>query len=189
MLQQQEHLAEITRRAIGIAKSGRNFNLILHSQYGYRLQGDDKAFQLFKRSDWTPSWTATLSLSMPIFDGFTTTAEIRKAKTDNQDANLSLEQLKQQVELDVRRAYYTYQESGERLKAQLKTIEQAEEGLKIARLRYQNGIGTQLEILSAEAALTQARTNYVQATHDAAEAIYGLLRVTGVNNIEMLKEQ
>ena len=70
------------------------------------------------------------------------------------------------------------------MKAQLKTIEQAEEGLKIARLRYQNGIGTQLEILSAEAALTQARTNYVQATHDAAEAVYGLLRVTGVNTIE-----
>jgi len=188
-LQQQEHLADITRRAIGIAKSGRSFNLILQSQYGYRLQGDDKAFQLFKRRDWTPSWTATLNLNMPIFDGFTTTAEIRKAKTDYQDASLSLEQLKQQVELDVRQAYYTYQESGERLKAQQKTIEQAEQGLKIARLRYQNGVGTQLEILSAEAALTQAKTNYVQATHDAAEAVYGLLRVTGVNNIEMLKEQ
>jgi outer membrane protein len=188
-LQQQEHLADITRRAIGIAKSGRSFNLILQSQYGYRLQGDDETFQLFKRSDWTPSWTATLNLSMPIFDGFTTTAEIRKSKTDNQNASLSLEQLKQQIELDVRQAYYTYQESGERLKAQLKTIEQAEEGLKIARLRYQNGVGTQLEILSAEAALTLARTNYVQATHDAAEAIYALLRVTGVNNIEILKEQ
>ena len=188
-LQQQEHLADITHRAIGIAKSGRSFNLIFQSQYGYRLQGDDRDFVVFKGHDWTPSWTAVMSLSMPIFDGFTTTAEIRKAKTDNQDANLSLEQLKQQIELDVRQAYYTYQESGERLKAQLKTIEQAEEGLKIARLRYQNGIGTQLEILSAEAALTQARTNYVQATHDAAEAVYGLLRVTGVNNIEMLKEQ
>jgi outer membrane protein len=188
-LQQQEHLAEITRRAISIAKSGRSFNLILQSQYGYTLQGNDEAFQLFKRTDWTPSWTATLSLSMPIFDGFTTTAEIRKAKTDYLDASLSLEQLKQQIELDVRQAYYTYQESGERLKAQLKTIEQAEEGLKIARLRYQNGVGTQLEILSAESALTQARTNYVQATHDAAEAIYGLFRVTGVNSIQELKEQ
>ncbi len=188
-LQQQEHLTDITRRAIGIAKSGRNFNLILQSQYGYRLQGDDDGFQLFKRRDWTPSWTATLNLSMPIFDGFTTTAEIRKAKTDYQNTSLSFEQLKQQVELDVRQAYYTYQESGERLNAQQKTIDQAEEGLKIARLRYQNGIGTQLEILSAETALMQAKTNYVQATHDAAEAVYGLLRVTGVNNIEMLKEQ
>lgn len=188
-LQQQEHLTDITRRAIGIAKSGRNFNLILQSQYGYRLQGDDDGFQLFQRRDWTPFWTAILSLSMPIFDGFTTTAEIRKAKTDYQNTSLSLEQLKQQVELDVRQAYYTYQESGERLKAQLKTIEQAEEGLKIARLRYQNGVGTQLEVLSSETALTLARTNYVHATHDAAKAVYGLLRVTGVNSIEMLKEQ
>jgi outer membrane protein len=188
-LQQQEHLTEITRRAIGIAKSGRSFNLIFQSQYGYSLQGDDESFRLFVRHDWTPSWTATLNLSMPIFDGFVTSAEIRKAKTDDRDAKLSYDQLKQQVELDVRQAYYTYAESGDRLKAQLKTIEQAEEGLKIARLRYQNGIGTQLEILSAETALTQARTNYVMATHDAAAAAYGLIRVTGVNNFDMLKEQ
>jgi outer membrane protein TolC len=188
-LQQQQKLADITGRAIGVAKSGRSFNLIFQSQYGYALQRDDESFRLFARGDWTPSWTATLSLTMPIFDGFTTSAEIKKARADNRDVKLTLEQLQQQVELEVRQAFYSYQESGERLKAQLKTIEQAEEGLKIARLRYQNGIGTQLEILSAESALTQAKTNYVQATHDAAAAVYGLFRVTGVNSIQELKEQ
>jgi outer membrane protein len=188
-LRQQQYAQDIARRAIGVAKSGRSFNLIFQSDYGWQLQGDDKGFQLFKGDKWTPSWTATLSLSMPLFDGFTTTAEIRKAKVDSRTADLTYEQLKEQVELDVRQAYYNYQETGERLKAQLKTIEQAEEGLKIARLRYQNGVGTQLEILSAESALTQARTNYVQAIHDAAAAVYGLLRVTGVNSIQELKEQ
>lgn len=188
-LQQQEHLKEITNRAISIAKSGRSFNLILQSQYGWRNQANDEGFQPLKGDRWKPSWLAMLSFSIPIFDGFTTTAEIRKAKTDNHAAELTYEQLKKQVELDVRQGFYSYEESGERLQAQLKTIEQAEEGLKIARLRYQNGVGTQLEILSAESALTQAKTNYVQATHDAAEAVFGLLRVTGVNTTEQLKEQ
>jgi outer membrane protein TolC len=188
-LRQQEHLRKITHEAIGIAKSGRSFNLILQSQYGWRNAANDATFQLLKSDKWTPSWTATLSFSIPIFDGFSTSAEIRKAKTDDRAANLTYEQLKNQVELDVRQAFYTYRESGERLMAQLKTTEQATEGLKIARVRYQNGVGTQLEILSAETALTQAKTNYVQATHDAAEAVFGLLRVTGVNSIEQLKEQ
>ena len=71
----------------------------------------------------------------------------------------------------------------------MKTNEQAQEGLRIARLRYQNGVGTQLEILSAEAALTQSKTNYVQATHDAAEAVFELIRVTGVDTFDQLKEQ
>jgi outer membrane protein len=188
-LKQQEHLAEITKKAIGVAKSGRSFNLIFQSQYGYSLQRDDESFKVFNGGDWTPSWTTSLALTMPIFDGFTTSAEINEAKVDDRTVRLTLDQLRQQIELEVRQAYYTYIESGERLKAQLKTIEQAEEGLKIARLRYQNGIGTQLEILSAETALTQAKTNYVQATHDASAAVYGLLRVTGVKNIDMLKEQ
>jgi outer membrane protein len=188
-LKQQEHLKDITHRAIGIAKSGRSFNLVMQSQYGWQLQGDDERFRLTNGSDWTPSWTATLNFSIPIFDGFTTTAAIRQAQVDARTAELSYAQMQEQIELDVRQAFYTYQETGERLRAQLKTIQQAEEGLKIARLRYQNGVGTQLEILSAETALTQAKTNYVQATHDAAEAVFGLQRVTGVNSIDELKEQ
>jgi outer membrane protein TolC len=36
----------------------------------------------------------------------------------------------------------------------------------VANLRFKNGIGTQLEILSAQQALTQARTNYIQAIYD-----------------------
>ncbi len=188
-LQQQEHFKEITRRAIGIAKSGRSFNLILQSQYGWQLQGNDSGFRLTNGRDWTPSWTATLNFSIPIFDGFTTTAAIRQAQVDASSAELSYDQFREQVALDVRQAFFTYQETGGRLKAGQKTIEQAQDGLKIAQLRYQNGVGTQLEILSAEAALTQAKTNYVQATHDAADAVFNLLRVTGVNNIEELKER
>ena len=47
----------------------------------------------------------------------------------------------------------------------------AEEGLRVANLRFQNGIGTQLEILSAQSALTQARTNYIQAIYDYQMAV------------------
>ena len=65
----------------------------------------------------------------------------------------------------MRAAFLQYNEAGQRLAAQKTTIDEAEEGLRIARLRYSNGVGTQLEVLSAESALTQAKNNYVQATH------------------------
>ncbi len=185
-LQRQERLAEITQRAIGIAKAERSPKFDFVSHYGWSYQSDDFGLEGYK---WSPSWTATINLSFPIFNGFSTKAGIRKAKVDNLQAELSYEKLRDQVELQVRDAFLSYNEATERLQTQIKTIEQAEEGLRIARIRYQNGVGTQLEILSSETALTQARTNYVQATHDAALAVYRLLRVTGVNQINELKEQ
>ncbi len=185
-LKQQEHLKEITRRAVTIAKADGSPKFDLVSQYGWRYQADDLGLDGDK---WSPNWMASISLSYPIFNGFSTKASVRKAKVDNQQAEIGYEKTRDQIEFQVRGAYLTYVETVERLESQRKTIEQAEEGLRIARIRYQNGVGTQLEILSSESALTVARTNYVQATHDVALAVYRLQRVTGLDNFDELKEQ
>lgn len=186
VLRQQDHLKDITRRAVGIARAEASPKFDFVSQYGWRYQADDFSFD---GNNWSPNWTASISLSMPIFNGFATKASVRKAKVDRQQAEMGYEKTKEQVELQVRDAYLRYGEANERLLSQRKTIEQAEEGLRISRIRYQNGIGTQLEILSSESALTLARSNYVQATHDAALAVYRLLRVSGIKKFDELKEQ
>ena len=49
------------------------------------------------------------------------------------------------------------------LDIQWETIAQAEEGFRIANLRYESGVGTQLEVLSAQAALTDARRSLAEA--------------------------
>ncbi len=185
-LRQQDYLKDITRRAVGIAKSEGSPKFDFVSQYGWRYQADNLKLD---GNDWSPNWTASISLSFPIFDGFSTKAAVRTAKVDKLQAELGYEKIREQVELQVRDAFLRYGEATERLQTQRKTIEQAEEGLRISRIRYQNGVGTQLEILSSESALTQARTNYVQATHDAALAVYRLLRVSGIDNFDELKEQ
>jgi outer membrane protein TolC len=186
LLKQQDYKKEITRRAIGIAKSGRSFTLEFQSRYNWLYQSDDMSLD---RSHWSPNWTAGVTFKLPIFDGFVTSAQVKQAVADNHEVELAYDQMKEQIELEVRQAYFDYLESGERLEASQKTIEQAEEGLKIARLRYGGGVGTQLEVLSAESALTQAKTNHVQATHDAAIAVFQLLRVSGSDNFDQLKER
>ncbi len=186
-LQQQDVLREITRRAIGVIDADNAFKLDLQSQYGWQYQADN--FDLGESNLWSESWSAGIIFSWPIFDGFRNKAEVRKAKVDHNNAELVFQQLTDEVEADVREALFLYQEAGERLQAQETTIAEAEEGLRIAQLRYSNGVGTQLEILSAESALTQARNNYVQAGHDAALAVYRLLNVTGVDDFtELLSE-
>ena len=186
VLRQQDHLKEITRRAVGIVKAENSPKFDFISQYGWRYQADDFGMD---GENWSPNWTASISMSFPIFNGFSTKASVRKAKVDRQQAEMSYEKMREQVELQVRDAFLRYGEANERLQSQRKTIEQAEEGLRISRIRYQNGIGTQLEILSSESALTLARSNFVQATHDAALAVYRLLRVSGMTTFDELKEQ
>jgi outer membrane protein TolC len=61
------------------------------------------------------------------------------------------------------------------------TVAQAEEGLKIANLRYESGIGTQLEVLAAQAALSQARTSTVQALFLFRQAKAGLQKATTID--------
>lgn len=185
LLREQEYYQQLRDKAISIAKSGRRPNVSLSSGLSWSYQRDDL---LLSSDNFTRSWSTTLNISMPIFDGFSTSAEVKKARLDYRASELQLSQTRNQVEIDVRGAFLQYGEASERLQAQAKTVDQAQEGLRIARLRYESGVGTQLEVLSAESALTQAKTNYVQATHDAALAVYRIMRVTGIENWDELKE-
>jgi outer membrane protein TolC len=185
-LRESRYYVEMRKKAIGVAKAGYRPQISLRSNLDWTRQSDE--FDL-STSDWTRSISASLRVSMPIFDGFATSAEVKKAKLDHVSSTLEASRTQNQVELELQEAFLTYEETSDRLGAQSKTVTQAEEGLRIARLRYEQGVGTQLEVLSAEAALTLAKTNYVQATHDAAVAVYRLLQVTGVDNVDELREQ
>ena len=58
-------------------------------------------------------------------------------------------------------------------------LEQAQEGLRLAQLRYANGLSRQIEVLDAQVALTTARANYLQAVFDYQAASARLDRAMG----------
>ncbi len=84
------------------------------------------------------------------------------------------------MELEVRQAYSDYLQTLELIEAQKKTVEEAEESLRLAVARFRAGTGTQLDVLSAQTALTEARSNEIQALHDYNVAVATLERVTGM---------
>jgi outer membrane protein len=57
-------------------------------------------------------------------------------------------------------------EARKRIEGQEKNISQARKALSIAETRYKNGVGTQLELLDTQVAMTRAQTNYAQAMYD-----------------------
>jgi len=124
-------------------------------------------------------WTAGALLSWNIFDGQLTHGRVMEAKARYEQAQLDVDESGRQIELEVRTAYSNFIESREVLDSQKMVREQAQEALRLAEARHTAGTGTQLDVLSAQTALTQARTTQVQALHDYALARARLQRALG----------
>jgi outer membrane protein len=124
-------------------------------------------------------WIAGAQLSWSIFDGQLTRGKIMEAKARYEQAQLDVDESGRQIELEVRTAYSNFIEAREVLESQRMVQEQAQEALRLAEARHQAGTGTQLDVLSAQTALTQARTTQVQALHDYSVARSRLQRALG----------
>jgi outer membrane protein len=124
-------------------------------------------------------WTAGARATWPLFDGMLTRGKLIQARAQMAEAELDLSDTRRSIELEVRQAYSDYRQALELIEAQKKTVEQAEESLRLAEARFRAGTGTQLDVLSAQTALTEARSNEIQALHDYNVAIAALERVTG----------
>jgi outer membrane protein len=102
-----------------------------------------------------------------------------QAKAAHEKSLVELDDTGSKVELEVRTAYSTFIQAGEVLESQKKVQEQAEEALRLAKSRAEAGTGTQLDVLSAETALTEARTTQIQAQYEYAVAVAKLERAIG----------
>ena len=112
-------------------------------------------------------WTAGLSLSFPLWDGGGTAARVRQARAQVESAQASYDSVKQLVGLEVQQAYLNVVEADQRVATTEQLVAQAEENYRIARGRYESGVGPMIDVVDAETALTAARTDYAQARYDA----------------------
>lgn len=126
-------------------------------------------------------WIAGVQLSWNLFDGLRTQGRIKEATANYEKAGVDLDDKRRGIELEVRTAYSNFIEAREVLDSQKKVVEEADEALRLARARNEAGTGTQLDVLSAQTALTEARTTQIQALHDYEAARARLQRAIGMN--------
>ncbi len=106
----------------------------------------------------------------------TRVAQIDKSKEVSQ---LRLEQLQNQIQREVREAYALLQANAKNVESARLVVNQAENALRLARLRFQAGVGTQIDTIVSESQLTQAQVNLSRATLDYNRAYVALERATG----------
>src|SRR5574343_391322 len=107
-----------------------------------------------------------LSLNVPLFAGFDTTYRVRSAAAQAEVRAAQRDRLKNQVALDVWRAYQSLTTATQSLKTTADLVASAEQSAKVAFGRYKAGVGTVLDLLSAQSALASARLQRIQAQLD-----------------------
>ena len=149
------------KAAKGSLQAARSGNLPTVSVVGKENWYDDS----FAGSD-NNNWSVTLQTSFNVFDSGVTSGQIKQAEAALLKAQETQRQTRDSVQLDVRNAYLSLREAEKRIDTSKVAVVKAEEDYKIAQVRYQAGVGTNIDVMDSQVALTTAKTNYVQALYD-----------------------
>ena len=137
---------------------------------GHMPQVAATASQNWNNKNWpgdeNGNWYVGVSVGLNIFDSGVTTSKIHGAEADLAKAHETYRDTVDAVNLDVRSNYLNLREAEKRIDTTKLAVSQAEEDYRIAQLRYMNGVGTNTDVLDAQVALTDAKTNYLQAMYD-----------------------
>ncbi|MDR5709678.1 MAG: TolC family protein [Armatimonadota bacterium] len=160
---------EAAQAAVALARSGGRPNLALAANYDLtgplaQLQG---------------TWSVTLAVTLQIYDGGITRERVREAELRLEQLRVLEAQLRARIELEVRQAWLALEQSGAALRTAEKAVEQAREAARIAAVRFEAGVGTALELLSAQAQLASAESSLSQARFEQNLARLQWLLATG----------
>lgn len=104
-----------------------------------------------------------LQLNWSFWDGGAASAGASQQQVSREIAENQFTTQRNQIRYDVERAYYSLDTNKKNILTSTQALKQAEESLKLARLRFQAGVGTQTDVITAQTNLTTARGNRVTA--------------------------
>ncbi|WP_294346438.1 TolC family protein [Prosthecochloris sp.] len=119
-----------------------------------------------ENTDWPVTSYIGAQVSLPLFTGFRTSAQVEQAKLGRLQSIARHEDLKADIRAELEMKLSDLEESRKRIEVQDRTIRTAERSYEITQLRFREGVGSQLELSEAELQLNKAKTNYLQAVYD-----------------------
>jgi len=131
-------------------------------------------------ADFEDSYSVGLVLEWELFSGWRRPAAAARAKAEWQAAVEQERKARNELALDARRAELQWREARERISVTAKSVESAEEALRITRDRYEQGAADITELLAAETRLSGIRTRDIAAYYDCLVARSNLERAMGM---------
>lgn len=150
---------------------------------GYGYNTGRNSFSEVVSSQWFNNANIGLSINVPIFDGFSRKYKIQQARYTVEKTKQSIGLVEQGIDLQIRSANVTIMNGLETLKTQKRNLELAQEVLRVSKIKYQAGTGSNIEVITAESALREAQTNYFASLYDLLLAKIDLDKAKGKLNV------
>ncbi len=121
-----------------------------------------------------------LKLSLPIFDGFRKSKMIQQSKLKVDQIENTKRQLANNIQFEIKQARVALISARDALIIQDDNMELAKEVYDISLIKYQEGVGSSIEVMNADNEYKTAQVNYFVALHDALNAKVNLQKALGV---------
>jgi len=180
-LKASEYSVDLYQKAIRIARGDFLPTLTAGSTFAYAGNFDTFKYDI---EDWNRFWTASVTLSFPIFSGLKNYSKYKQAKTDFYKAKTDYRKTHDAVMIEVQEGVLNLRKAVKTIESQRMNIEEAEKAFSMAESLYANGKATQLEVLDAQLALEVARTNMAVALYEGTVAEVTLKRNLGLLDID-----
>ncbi|MEM6735702.1 MAG: TolC family protein [Bacteroidota bacterium] len=150
-----------------------NFN------YGYNTATSDFD-QLFTTSRWLNYGVIGLSASIPVFDGFMKRSRIQQNKLELKQLESEKSFLKKSIDIEIEESRINLTSQIETLEVQKQNVELARYIYDIAKIKYQQGVGSNLEVTDADTAFKEAQIDYLDSVYDAKTSQIELKKALGI---------
>ena len=129
------------------------------------------------------SWDVSLTLTKPFYQGGEKEAAVMQAQSALQTARLNVEAAQQGIALQVTQAQLNVDDAREALAVAEQGEVEARERVRIAQVRFGNGVSLGVEVLDAQSALAAAQTQVVNARYDLQVATTALRAALGLADL------
>ncbi len=120
-----------------------------------------------------------VSLSVPIFSGLQRNYRVQQSKLNLLKTENSVKQLESAIDLEVKQSRINFDNSVQTMQSQKENMELASNIARVTKIKYEQGLGSNLEVVDAEAALREAQINFYNAIYDAIVAKIDLDKAYG----------
>lgn len=116
---------------------------------------------------WFSNSAIGVRFSVPIFDGMYKSYRIQRNRIQLQQLENQMKDLRNVIDLQIDQSHINLKNNYDNLLTQKENMRVAEEVARVARIKYEQGVGSNIEVLNAETSLKEAQTNYYSALYDA----------------------
>lgn len=134
----------------------------------------------FKSINWFSSSAIGVTMNIPIFDGLSKSARIQRNRIQLQQLENQRFYLGQNIQLEIYQAKENLANDLEMLAVQKESMELAKEVYDISKIKYNEGVGSNLEVVEADAALIESEINYLGALYDGLISKVDLEKALGI---------